>query len=77
MNMKKISHEMNLQKWTQIVEECRISGKTAVKWCAENDINIKTYYYWQASWPCILPIHNPCSDVNKPCIIKNQDYLTR
>ena len=47
MNMKKISHEMNLQKWTQIVEECRNSGKTAVKWCAENDINIKTYYYWQ------------------------------
>jgi hypothetical protein len=47
MNMKKISHEMNLQKWTQIVEECRNSGETAVKWCAENDINIKTYYYWQ------------------------------
>lgn len=44
MNMKKISHEMNLQKWTQIVEECRNSGKTAVKWCAENGINIKTYY---------------------------------
>ncbi|MDD2495681.1 MAG: IS66 family insertion sequence element accessory protein TnpB [Tissierellia bacterium] len=47
MNMKKISHEMNLQKWTQIVEECRNSGKTVVKWCDENDINIKTYYYWQ------------------------------
>ena len=47
MNMKKISHEMNLQKWTQIVEECRNSGKTAIKWCSENDINIKTYYYWQ------------------------------
>jgi hypothetical protein len=47
MNMKKISHEMNLQKWTQIVEECRNSGKTVVKWCAENGINIKTYYYWQ------------------------------
>ena len=47
MNMKRIRHEMNLQKWTQIVEECRSSGKTAVKWCAENDINIKTYYYWQ------------------------------
>ena len=45
--MKKISHEMNLQKWTQIVVECRNSGKTAVKWCAENNINIKTYYYWQ------------------------------
>ena len=47
MNMKKISHEMDLQKWTQIVEKCRNSGKTAVSWCAENGINIKTYYYWQ------------------------------
>jgi len=47
MNMKKISHEMNLQKWTQVVEECRNSGQTAVSWCAERNINIKTYYYWQ------------------------------
>jgi len=47
MNMKKINHEMNLQKWTQVVEECRNSGQTAVSWCAERKINIKTYYYWQ------------------------------
>jgi len=47
MNMKRISHEMNLKKWSGIVEECRSSGQTAVKWCAENDVNIKTYYYWQ------------------------------
>ncbi len=47
MNMKKISHEMNLKKWTEIVEECRNSGQTAVKWCDENNVNIKTYYYWQ------------------------------
>ena len=47
MNMKKISQEMNLQKWKLIIEECRSSGKTNEKWCAENDINIKTYYYWQ------------------------------
>ena len=45
--MKKISHEMNLKKWTEIVEECRNSGQTAVKWCDENNVNIKTYYYWQ------------------------------
>lgn len=47
MNMKKISHEMNLQKWSQIVQECRNSGQTTAKWCTENDINIKSYYYWQ------------------------------
>lgn len=47
MNMKNISHEVNLQKWSQIVQECRSSGQTASKWCFENNINIKTYYYWQ------------------------------
>lgn len=43
MNMKNISHEMNLKKWIEIVEECRNSGQTAVKWCDENNVNIKTY----------------------------------
>ncbi len=47
MNMKNISHEVNLQKWSQVVKECRSSGQTAAKWCSENNINIKTYYYWQ------------------------------
>jgi hypothetical protein len=47
MNIKNINLEMNLQKWSQIVQECRSSGQTATKWCSENNINIKTYYYWQ------------------------------
>lgn len=41
MNIKNISHEMNLQKWSQKVKECRSSGQTASKWCAEKNINIK------------------------------------
>ncbi|NYB74524.1 hypothetical protein HZF24_10295 [Sedimentibacter hydroxybenzoicus DSM 7310] len=24
-----------MQKWSQIVKECRNSGQTAVKWCSE------------------------------------------
>jgi hypothetical protein len=47
MNMNKISHEMNLQKWSQVVQDCRSSGQTTAKWCAENNINVKSYYYWQ------------------------------
>ena len=27
--------------------ECRNSGKSVAVWCADNGINIKTYYYWQ------------------------------
>jgi len=64
MNMKKISHEINLKKWAQIVEECRNSGQTAVSWCAERDINIKTYYYWQ---------RRVCSAVCKELAITNNN----
>ncbi|MEN6327331.1 MAG: IS66 family insertion sequence element accessory protein TnpB [Syntrophomonas sp.] len=38
--------EFRLQQWTKIIQTCQGSGMTVVAWCAKNDINIKTYYYW-------------------------------
>lgn len=38
--------EFRLQQWAKIIETCQASGMTVVAWCAKNDINIKTYYYW-------------------------------
>ena len=32
--------------WLERIHECRTSGMTVVNWCATNDINIKSYYYW-------------------------------
>ncbi len=32
--------------WLERIRECRTSGMTVVNWCASNDINIKSYYYW-------------------------------
>ena len=29
------------------VKECRSSGKSVKSWCDGQNINIKTYYYWQ------------------------------
>ena len=40
-------HESYLQLWRGRVMECRTSGKSVAVWCADNGINIKTYYYWQ------------------------------
>ena len=34
-----------LDEWAQMVSKCRSSGQTVEKWCGENGINIKTYYY--------------------------------
>jgi len=47
MDVQKIAHEVRLQQWERMVQECRNSGKTIKTWCAENSINIKTYYHWQ------------------------------
>lgn len=36
-----------MQQWTARIRDCRTSGMTITAWCKENEINPKTYYYWQ------------------------------
>lgn len=47
--MDNITHEMRLNNWTEICKQCqaRPTGMTVESWCKENNIKIKTYYYWQ------------------------------
>jgi hypothetical protein len=47
VKVQNLTHEVRLQKWSGIVKSCRSSGKTIKNWCGENNINLKTYYYWQ------------------------------
>lgn len=46
--MDKITHEVRLNNWKQIIEQCqsRPEKQTAKKWLAENGISEKSYYYW-------------------------------
>ena len=44
--LTRASHEYNLSLWTGRINECRQSGITVVKWCEQNNIGIKNYYYW-------------------------------
>lgn len=30
----------------EIIRECRGSGQTVAAWCADHNINEKSYYYW-------------------------------
>ena len=32
--------------WTKRITDCKNSGLRTPDWCAENKINVKTYYYW-------------------------------
>ncbi len=38
--------EFRLKQWTKIIEACQNSGMTIVSWCSQNNVSIKSYYYW-------------------------------
>jgi hypothetical protein len=38
--------EFRLRQWTEIIQECQASNMTVKAWCSQNNINIKSYYYW-------------------------------
>ncbi len=45
--MDKITHEMRLSQWTDIMKACAASGIKKSQWCKENGVNEKLFYYWQ------------------------------
>lgn len=47
MKVNQLTNEINIQKWSKLIEECRNSNTTVVKWCRENGIKKQQYYYWQ------------------------------
>lgn len=40
------SHDYKLTLWINRIKECRTSGLTVSRWCEQNNIGIKNYYYW-------------------------------
>lgn len=47
MDTQKITHEMRLKHWMQIIVQRQKSGLTVKDFCEQQDIPIKQYYYWQ------------------------------
>ena len=47
MTIQRAGRQQNLLAWSQRVAECRSSGLSINRWCAEHDIKPKTYYNWQ------------------------------
>lgn len=45
--MDKITHEMRLNQWKQLIQECNNSGLSKHAWCKQNGVNEKQFYYWQ------------------------------
>jgi len=46
LNTREITRQYRLNQWTEIIRECRSSGQKISVWCTENNISIKSYYYW-------------------------------
>lgn len=46
--MDRITHQVRLENWTKIIEQCnnRPAGITAKQWLSDNGISDKRYYYW-------------------------------
>lgn len=45
--MDKITHEVRLANWTNLIQDCLSSGLSKKQWCLENQVNEKQFYYWQ------------------------------
>lgn len=76
MNTKAVTQKYRLNKWIEIIRECRSSGQTVTAWCTEHDINPKSYYYWlkkvrAAACKALTPI-NPGSSLIVPVDLSPQ-----
>lgn len=40
-----VKQQMKLREWAEQIEARRASGMTVQSWCAENGMNVRTYYY--------------------------------
>ena len=47
MTVKEVTHAYHLQRWAELINDCKSSGKSIASWCSEQGVNTKTYYYWQ------------------------------
>lgn len=40
--------QVKLRYWLDVIRQCRASGLTNQAWCEQNNISLKSYYYWIA-----------------------------
>ncbi|MEN6314193.1 MAG: IS66 family insertion sequence element accessory protein TnpB [Clostridiaceae bacterium] len=46
MDVQRVTAEYRMGYWSELIKECRSSGKTVNAWCEERNVGIKSYYYW-------------------------------
>jgi hypothetical protein len=38
--------DFRLKQWTNIIQTCQESNMTVGGWCEQNNVKVKSYYYW-------------------------------
>ncbi len=51
--------QVKLQYWLDVIRQCRASGLTNHAWCEQNDVSLKSYYYWIAKIRKLAPEELP------------------
>jgi hypothetical protein len=47
MDARKLTKQVRLTRWAGLMRERKESDQTVKTWSQENEVNEKTYYYWQ------------------------------
>ena len=47
LTIQSTTKQKHLLEWSRRVADCRSSGLSVSRWCAEHDIKPRTYYNWQ------------------------------
>ena len=72
-------NQIRADRWRMLIQTCQQSGQTVISWCEENNVNIKSYYYWlrklrkQELGAKELPIPIP---EEKPIVFKQLEVKT-
>ena len=75
------SREEKIQLWSTRISNCKSSGLTVAAWCSQNDVPIRSYWYWHKivkSTSCETPAKptNEIYEISDAAVAQNKVVAT-
>lgn len=69
--MDRNSHKVRREQWLRIVTECnnRDRSISKIQWCRMNEVNVKSFYYWQRRFRNELLVQSAASATQVPAFV--------
>lgn len=69
--MDRNSHKVHREQWLRIVTECnnRDQSISKIQWCRMNEVNVKSFYYWQRRFRNELLVQSAASATQVPAFV--------